>query len=153
VGFNPKTPMPADYWSYWRRGYGFDKKAFERAIEALRLADGQTGFSQTRNVIRRITIGASGCKIVEANIYAKDSIDEGALAKNDRDRRPFHFLLGAIRPRVVVPFGRHARRELVGIQVNCTVEPVRHFSRGWSHAAAEAFGARLAALARSGSTD
>lgn len=149
VGFNPRTPMPADYWSFWREGYGFEKKTFEQAYEVSQLADGQSHASNTREVMRRFAKGASDCNIVEANLYAKNSKDERALAKSDRDLRPFRFILGVIHPRVVVPFGRFAKREFAGMQVNCPVEPVKHFSRGWSYDAAEAFGAKLAVIAKS----
>ena len=152
VGFNPKTPLPADYWSFWRASYGFDKRAFEHAYTVKRIADGESVASTTREVMRRLAIGAEGYKIVEANLYAKDSVDERALAQSDRDDRPFQFLLGTLQPRVIVPFGRHARRRFASISVDCQVKPVHHFSRGWGYDTAEAFGAELAEICRTSSS-
>lgn len=151
VGFNPKTPLPADYWSFWRKSYGFDKRAFEHAYTAKRLANGESEASTTREVMRRLAIGAEGYKIVEANLYAKDSRNERALAQSDRDDRPFQFLLGTLQPRVIVPFGRYARQGFASISVDCQVKPVRHFSRGWGYDTAEAFGAELAEICRTSS--
>lgn len=148
VGFNPKTPLPGDYWSFWRKGFGFDKRAFEQAYTAKRRADGESEASTTREVTRRLAIGAAGCKIVEANLFAKDSKDERALAKSDRDDRPFRFLLATLQPKVVVPFGRYARQGLAHMSANFEIRPVQHFSRGWGYDAAEAFGAELAAICR-----
>jgi hypothetical protein len=146
VGFNPRTPLAADYWSFWKRGHGFDKDAFERAYHANRLIEADKVVSPTRQIIRRVEIGAGKHRVVEANLYAQASDNERGLLKEDRDLTAFSFLLKAIRPRVVVPFGRHAAREVSRLNVECHVRPVRHFSRGWSYDAAEAFGRELAAL-------
>lgn len=151
VGFNPRTSLPADYWSFWRKGYGFDKCAFEQAYAAKRLVDGESEASTTREVMRRLATGAAGCKIVEANLFAKDSKDEQTLAKSDRDDRPFRFLLGALQPKVIVPLGRFAKQGLRNISANCEIRPVPHFSRGWGYDAAEAFGAELAQICRTAS--
>lgn len=33
VGFNPATKMSADFWHFWRSGYGFDKSVWLKAYE------------------------------------------------------------------------------------------------------------------------
>src|ERR1700735_3082953 len=77
VGFNPATKMRADFWEYWRSGYGFDKeawfKSYKEERQARPLNPGKTRraqISNTRRVIEWIIEAASPIGCLETNIYS-----------------------------------------------------------------------------------
>lgn len=153
VGFNPATTMDADFWSFWRSGSGFDKKAwleeYKRDRAQRPLKPGKTRrnlVSNTRRVIEWIIEAAAPCRCLETNIYALPSDDKASLAEESRKTAPFRFLLETIKPSVIVAHGDDAIRETQHLAGNVTVMPVKHFSRGWSEEAARSLGQKLGAL-------
>lgn len=115
VGFNPATAMEADFWSFWREGVGYDRDAWfqqylrERAAKPL--DQGRTrrlAVSPTRRNIHAFIEGAGSIGVLETNLYSLPSVDIRGLATADRDTAPFRHLLNAIRPRVIVAYGRDA---------------------------------------------
>ncbi len=153
VGFNPATTMDADFWSFWRPSYGFDKEAWFEAYKADRvqrpLKPGKTRrnpVSNTRRVIEWIIEAASPCRCLETNVYALPSDDKASLAEESRKTAPFRFLLETIKPSVIVAHGDDAILETQHLAGSVRVMPVKHFSRGWSEEAARSLGQKLGAL-------
>ncbi len=150
VGFNPATEMSANFWNFWRSGYGFDKPAWFEAYKGERqerpLKPGKTRrspVSNTRRVIGWILEEASPVKILETNIFAAPTEQAADLASAQRLTAPFDFLTELIKPRVMVVHGNDATRHLQGKDFEALDIAVLHFSRGWSQSAAQALGQRI----------
>lgn len=150
VGFNPATEMSADFWSFWRPGYGFDKAAWFTAYLKDRqerpLKPGKTrrpGISNTRRVIDWIVQEASPVQCLETNIYAAPTEQAADLAQAQRLTAPINFLLDSVKPDVVVVHGKDAATHLQDKGIAAHVIVVPHFSRGWSQANARALGCQI----------
>jgi hypothetical protein len=149
VGFNPATPMPQDFWQFWKPGVGFDKSAWLEAYKQDRqtrpLRPGQTRrnpVSNTRRVIDWITTAVAPIRCLETNIYATPT--EAAAALDNKDTRPFEFLLRAIQPRLLVVHGNDAAQHIQQVAPSIpTLPPQPHFSRGWSKTAAQELAAKI----------
>lgn len=150
VGFNPATPMSADFWQFWRSGDGFDKEAWFEAYKRERqlrpLKPGKTrrnSVSPSRRVIDKVLEGASPHRCLETNIYSASTEQAVDLASEQRITAPFDFLLANIKPRVIVAHGVDAVEHIRKKNIDAKVFPVSHFSRGWSHEEALALGVKI----------
>ena len=153
VGFNPATEMSADFWSFWRPGYGFDKAAWLAAYLKDRrerpLKPGKTrrpAVSNTRRVIDWIAQEAKPVQCLETNIYAAPTEQASDLGHARRLTAPFDFLLDSVKPNVIVVHGNDAAAHLQTMHVAAHVIVVPHFSRGWSQAKARALGSEISSV-------
>lgn len=135
VGFNPASSLDAAFWDFWRAGHGFDKTAwFERYQHERRarpLAPGRirrSAVSRTRRLIELVVDAAAPAKCLETNIYSLPTARAKDLAMADRDSAVFDFLLGRIKPALVVAHGREAQTYLRARPPAVPVIEVRHFS-------------------------
>jgi hypothetical protein len=134
VGFNPATALTTDFWSFWRPGYGFDRKAWLDSYIASRLIPKpgrtrQTAVSPTRVRIEAFVRGAGNRKVLETNIFSADSADMKTLEPARREIAPFEFLLRTIEPKVVVAHGKDAVAAMSNFKGPWRVIGARHFSR------------------------
>ena len=152
VGFNPATTMTADFWDFWRPGYGYDKVAwFERYLEeraAKPLKPGKTlrqKVSATRRNMECFVEGAAGVRVLETNIYSRASDDMKSLDLASREIAPFKFLLDTIKPKVIVVHGKPALQAIGTFGTSAKViEADHHFSRKTSKDTARGYGATAA---------
>jgi hypothetical protein len=150
VGSNPATTFEADFWTFWRPGYGFDKKAWLKQYVDERgrrpLKPGKTRrspISNTRRVIEWVLEGASPLRCLETNVFAAPAESIAELGDAQRVSEPFDFLLEAIKPDILVAHGKDAIAHLSKRHVDCSVIEAEHFSRGWSRQGALNLGQRL----------
>src|SRR5215211_3560107 len=137
VGFNPATSMDADFWAFWRRGYGYDKPAWYRQYLAERAArplkpgkKSRPAVSPTRRNIDAFVEGGGAARVLESNIYAKASDDMKALDLASREIGPFRFLLAAIQPKVIVVHGKPAVEAIAKFNVPARIIAAdNHLSR------------------------
>ncbi|RLP25789.1 hypothetical protein [Mesorhizobium sp. YM1C-6-2] len=156
VGFNPATTMQADFWEFWRPGYGYDKAAwFQRYVEeraAKPLKPGKTRrlpISPTRRNMECFVEGAVGARVLETNIYAAASEDMKSLDLASREIAPFRFLLDVIRPKVIVVHGKPAVEAIRRFDTPAKVIAAdHHFSRKTSKETARTHGAMAAQQSR-----
>lgn len=156
VGFNPATELEADFWTFWRTGYGYDKAPWfarylvERTAKPLKPGKKfRPKISPTRRNIDHFVAGAGGVPVLETNIYSKASEDERSLDLADRRIAPFRFLLDVIKPSVIVVHGKPAREAMGAFKPMAKIlEAEHHFSRKTSKETAAGYGA-LAAKASS----
>ena len=150
VGFNPATEMAADFWSFWRHGFGFDKSAWlaaylkERRERPLKPGKSRrAAMSNTRRVLEWVLQEAEPVRCLETNIYAAPTEQAAGLAPARRLTAPFDFLLDAIRPDLIVVHGKEAAMHMGNRGVATPVIAVPHFSRGWSQSAARELGRQI----------
>ena len=150
VGFNPATEMPADFWEFWRAGYGFDKQAWFAAYLKDRqdrpLKPGKTrrpAVSNTRRVMDWILQEAGSVQCLETNIYSAPTEQSSDLKSARRLTEPFDFLLDVVKPKLVVAHGKDAAAHLQARGIRASIIAVPHFSRGWSQSDARALGRRI----------
>lgn len=144
--------MDADFWEFWRPGYGYDKAAwFERYLEeraAKPLKPGKTRrqkISATRRNIECFVEGTVPAQVLETNIYAKASDDMKSLDLASREIAPFKFLLEKIKPKAIVVHGKPAVEAIRKFAVSAfVIEADHHFSRQTSKDAARNYGAAAA---------
>ncbi|TPN78580.1 hypothetical protein FJ987_27590 [Mesorhizobium sp. CU2] len=149
IGFNPATTMTADFWEFWRPGYGYDKATwFKRYLEE-RAATRRQKISATRRNIECFVEGATGVRVLETNIYARASDDMKSLDLASREIAPFKFLLNAIKPKVILVHGKPALQAIGKFGATAKViEADHHFSRQTSKATARGYGATAARESR-----
>lgn len=147
VGINPASEMSNDFWDFWSDSYGFDKRTwFERyRIERMNrpLRPGKkrrNAVSNTRRVIEWILEEAKPIKCLETNIYAKAAAQAPDLDERNRVTASFDYLLRQIGPKLVVAHGKPATDYLQARGLECDLECVDHFSRGWSEEKARRLG-------------
>lgn len=161
TGSNPATQVGLDFWDFWTRGYGFHKTAWREAYARERARLGKRPVSTTRRVIDQLT-GAMSVPCLETNIYSSAADAVADLSPEERWTGPFDFLVDAIRPDVIVTYGKDAETHLEGWlglgiphetfgQVRVLGGRVwfraeRHFSRGYAYARAEQLGRDIDAV-------
>lgn len=156
VGFNPATTMQADFWEFWRPGYGYEKVAwFQRYLEeraAKPLKPGKTRrlpISPTRRNMESFVEGAAGVRVLETNIFAAASDDMKSLDLANREIAPFRFLLEVIRPKVIVVHGKPAVEAIRKFDTQAKVIAAdHHFSRKTTKEKARNYGATAARESR-----
>jgi hypothetical protein len=172
VGLNPATK--GEFWPYWTKVSGFDKKRWladykEERRKQRKLSGKKTQeVSPTRRIIERV-VDASQVKCLETNLYAVPTASIAELKETDRSTACIEFLLDAIKPQVLLLHGggvaglgkigildgftENTFRPVATRYGTMTVCAVRHFSRGWSHPAADELGHNLGSLVLSDEGD
>lgn len=120
VGYNPATEMAGDWWRFWQDGYGYRKGAWYDEYLAQRGSE-----SKTRRKIGEIVRGLSGVSVLEANIDARPSKRKSTYPKPVT--KPFDFILGACRPRVIIAHGKDAVEHLQPWKTEGTLIECAHF--------------------------
>jgi len=150
VGFNPATTMTADFWEFWRSGYGFDKEtwlaAYTKDRQARPLKPGKTRrnpISNTRRVLNWVAEAAAPIPCLETNIYSAPTEQAVDLEVQQRVTAPFNFLLAALNPKVIIAHGTDATTYVQRMNLSAQVISVSHLSRGWSREAADALGQQI----------
>ncbi|WP_432454888.1 hypothetical protein ACRRS0_05390 [Agarivorans sp. QJM3NY_29] len=166
VGFNAATEMKAQFWNFWSKDYGFDKKVWfdtyvkERAEKPLK--EGKTRrlkVSRTRSCIELITGALLPEQALETNLYITATTRANELKKESMDPSTFSFLLSTIKPKYLLVHGKEVKTYFENLTqstleqnrpnkviihgVQSIVYPVSHLSRGWSNERCKALGAEL----------
>lgn len=100
IGINPATTTP--FWPYWNDQSGMKRAAW---IEAYKVQHG--GFKRSRAALERFIPKIAG-NVVEINAFATQSKRLADLQKQHKTSTLLDFLLGTIRPKVVVYAGAAA---------------------------------------------
>lgn len=112
VGTNSARELERPFWSFWSDSGGFNKAEYIRELERL-----PCGLTKTRKNIE-IVAGAAGQEItLDTNIYLQPTPTEGRLRKEHRKTDVIEYLLGRIRPAVVLTHGKKARKFFAKIAV------------------------------------
>lgn len=120
VGYNPATEMVGDWWRFWRDGYGYQKRRWFDEYLA------QRGYeSKTRRKVGEIVRELPEASILEANIDARPSKRKNTYPKPVT--KPFDFILGACRPKVVIAHGKDAVAHLQPWKARGTLIECAHF--------------------------
>ncbi len=160
VGSNPATALSLDYWSFWESGYGFRRDAWAEASRAQRRAAGKADATPTRRMLTRIIAAAAPVRCLDTNVFSTPTPAERDLPPELRQTGVFDLVLHSVRPAAILAHGREAAehlRRLFGVERlpaerfeptpapwgAVRVRAVRHLSRGWSYAGAEALGRSL----------
>jgi hypothetical protein len=159
VGSNPATALSLDYWSFWESGYGFRRDAWAEASRAQRRAAGKRETTPTRRMLGRIMQEAAPVRCLDTNVFSTPTPAERDLPPELRQTGVFDLVLDAVRPAAILAHGKEAAehlRQLLGATLPADrfepvpapwgavrVRAVRHLSRGWSYAEADALGRAL----------
>lgn len=98
VGINPGTPTP--FWPHWSTAQGFSKEAW---LKDYLSRHGK--FGPTRRNIDLFAQSLHPMRSVELNIYDRFSPRLGDLPASLRKTEVFDYLLGALRPKLVLVHG------------------------------------------------
>lgn len=164
VGFNPASRLErARFWDYWSGATGFAKSRWLEAYIAERLARGieqgkkKRRFSTTRSRIEIIVREAHPARFVETNVYSHATSQAADLERAARDTSVLEFLLGAIRPELLVVHGAETREVLEQLSVwrelNAETWFFPHLASrngAWTNEKAAAIGRRARATILSG---
>lgn len=151
VGFNPANEIQADFWSFWRDDYGFEKarwfEAYKKENATKPPRPGRTRrfiVSPTRERLNAFVNGAAPVPVLETNVFSKASDDIPSLAKTHRNAAPFRYLLETLKPSILVVLGQEAQDAVRALRPTAEVVEKHHFARRWKVAAAEELGAEQA---------
>ncbi len=130
VGANPATAV--EFWPFWDDTKGFDRSGWHAAYEGHRIIAGKPRVSSTRARIDRIVEAAAPVQILETNVFVMPSQSTHDLGAPARSLEVIEYLLGTIRPAVVLAHGREARMAM--LELKHVVEEVeviesKHLSR------------------------
>jgi uracil-DNA glycosylase len=154
VGINPATEMEVKFEEFWNKE-GFNKQKWLEAYKIERvkapLKNGKKKrlpISPTRRSIEHIVKNINSGKILETNLYIKQTKEERQLNKEDKKTDIFEFLISEIKPQIIVLHGKSAidffiKRNNTQISIdnffeidiygfNTYIYPTKHLSRGWS---------------------
>lgn len=160
VGLNPVTKID-DYWSYWDDSYGFRKDSWLKTYMRKKAEQGEQ-ITPTRRYLNLIAESA-GTPCLETDIYSKPTKKLRDLPDSERKTDIFDCLVSAIRPRIMLVYGkeainhiqRHIESELTLEQfhdveyksMRVLIYPCTHLARrGWSNEKAISVGRQLGAL-------
>ena len=105
VCLNPRSNTP--FWPQWRLPYGFRKDAW---LGAYQCREGR--LRRTRQQLEGLVETPAPNRCLETNVFATSSRRLSDLSHDDRSTFVFDFLLSAIRPKVLLVYGRKARKHL-----------------------------------------
>ena len=154
VGINPATKMEINFEDFWNDD-GFDKQKWieayknERANAPLKVGKKKRLLvSPTRRNIDHIIKHITSGKVLETNLYIKQTNEEHELKKKDKKTDIFELLINEIKPKIVILHGKSVREffiekydkkiiedDFAKIKINDTstlVYTTKHLSRGWS---------------------
>ncbi len=106
VGINPATKTP--FWPYWNDDRGMDRASWMAAYKEMQ----DNKLSRSRAALERF-VPQVAAKAVEINAYSKQSSRFADLQFEHRTTDVFEFVLGMVKPRVVL---------YAGVAVSKTVE-------------------------------
>ena len=86
-------------------------------------------------------LGHTTC--LETNICSAAAEAFSDLSSEELDRKPFDYLLAALKREVIIVRGEGAVEHLQSKAPAAQVLAVPHFSRGWSHESAKALGRKV----------
>jgi hypothetical protein len=101
VGFNPASDVEA-FKNFWSCETGFDKRKWEDAYQAARIAVRKKPISPTRERLNRIARGADKIKILETNLYATATSATADLDLALQNSALFQFLVEEIEPKAIL---------------------------------------------------
>jgi hypothetical protein len=165
IGINPATKMEMNFEDFWDED-GFDKQKWleayinERANAPLKVGKKKRLLvSPTRRSIDHIVKHATSGKILETNLYTKQTANASLLEETDKKTEIFEFLINEIKPKIVVLHGKSVKdffRENYDEKINddefaeikikkfrTLAYATRHLSRGWSFEKLEELGKRI----------
>ena len=160
VGLNPVTAIES-YWGYWDDSYGFHKEAWLETYMRKKAEQGKQ-VTPTRRYLNLIA-QAAGVPCLETDIYSKPTKKLRDLPDSERKTDIFDCLVSAIRPRIMLVYGkeainhiqRHIESELTLEQfhdveyksINMSIYPCRHLAAvGWSNDKAASVGRQMGEL-------
>jgi len=106
VGINPATKTP--FWPYWSDDRGMDRASWIAAYKEMQ----GNKLSRSRAALERL-VPQVAAQVVEINAYAKQSTRLANLQREHRTTDVFEFVLGMVKPRVIL---------CAGVAVSKTVE-------------------------------
>jgi hypothetical protein len=165
VGINPATKMEMNFEDFWNET-GFDKQKWleaykdERANAPLKVGKKKRLLvSPTRRSIDHIVKHVTSGKILETNLYNKQTEKEDLLQEADKKTEIFEFLIQEIRPKIIFLHGRTVEKffrkkyktlieqnnfsECIINNVSFEIYFTKHLSRGWSFEKLEELGKRI----------
>ncbi|UUZ64460.1 hypothetical protein LP417_05185 [Polaromonas sp. P1-6] len=122
VGINPAATIP--FWPFWSDDKGMDRASWVTAYKALR--NGK--LSRSRAALERFVPQVTA-RVIELNAHAKQSKRLASLKREHRTTDVLEFVLGAVKPRVVLCAGASALSVVQGLSMPWipTVVEARHF--------------------------
>jgi hypothetical protein len=112
VGLNPALGLPDNkiFWDYWSDVSGFELKKWKEDYETERIKLNKPKTSPTRNRIEVLRTSIQPYKLLNCNIYSKDTPRLKDLKSNDREVEIFNILLSEIKPKIVILHGRLTKK-------------------------------------------
>jgi uracil-DNA glycosylase len=111
VGYNPRTKMEEDFWSFWDVAEGFNFKAWLKAYHRVRCGTN----SNTRENINAIGAAVRDCKgpkILERNLYPITAETKRELKKKLKTTASstavLETLIKCIGPKVIIAHGKES---------------------------------------------
>jgi len=115
VGINPATST--EFWPHWNTSNGFDKDAW---LKDYLKVEGR--LKPTRSRIETLCDSIKPLRCIELNLYSKHSASEKLLDKESRDVELFNFLIGVVRPRIILIHGKTPAKH-IGSLFGLNIEP------------------------------
>lgn len=154
VGINPATKMEINFEDFWNED-GFDKQKwievykYERANAPLKVGKKKRLLvSPTRKNIDHIIKHITSGKVLETNLYIKQTKEAHELKKKDKKTDIFELLINEIKPKIVVLHGKSVKyffrmkyddsisednfAEIKINNISTLAYATKHLSRGWS---------------------
>ena len=109
VGSNPATRDKLPFWEFWDDKKGFNRDEWFKEYKDLR---GKDKSSRTRNAINIFREGLveKSSKLLETNLFSKQTKTENGLKNYDLNTKPFEFLFENIRPKLIYIHGSKTRK-------------------------------------------
>ncbi len=165
VGINPATKMEMNFENFWNED-GFDKQKWieayknERASTPLKIGKKKRLLvSPTRRSIDHIVKHVTSGKILETNLYTKQTANASLLEETDKKTEIFEFLINEIKPKIVVLHGKSVKdffrknyddrisdddfTEINITNFRTLAYSTKHLSRRWSFEKLEELGKRI----------
>jgi hypothetical protein len=165
IGINPATKIEMNFEDFWDED-GFDKQKWleayinERANAPLKIGKKKRLLvSPTRRSIDHIVKHVTSGKILETNLYIKQTKEAHELKKKDKKTDIFEFLIQEIKPKIVVLHGKSVKdyfrinyddrindddfAEIDIKNLRTLAYATRHLSRGWTFEKLEELGKRI----------
>ncbi len=110
VGINPATTTP--FWPYWSDDQGMDRSSWIAAYKAQHSGK----FSRSRAALERF-VPQVAAQVIELNAHEKQSKRLANLEREHRTTSVFEFVLGAVKPRVILCAGVAASDAVRGLSL------------------------------------
>lgn len=127
VGINPAfSGFNGSFWQFWDDGYGFDLNSWIGSFINIRERQGKRRLTPTRNMIEylREVLLQKGHRLLDTNVYMKETPRANMLSGNDKETDAFWFLVKALKPRFIHLHGRQPL-EVFAKEVDISISPNR----------------------------